>query len=282
MSWGVMRWRTAVALFGVGLWAGAAGALQGGPAAVQGPPFSEFDASAALEYSQGVIGQAVGDYALVDRRGEPVRLSQFRGRPLVVSLIYTSCYHTCPTLTRQLARVVAVAREALGEDSFTVVTIGFDAPTDSPGRMRVFARERGVDDPGWFFLSADAPTIEALAKDLGFVYFRSPKGFDHLTQTTVLDAQGRVYRQVYGEMLDPPALVEPLKELVFGAGSGTHTVAGWIKGVRLFCTIYDPSTGRYRFDYSIFMAALAGTLSLGGIAVFLIRAWRESEPPDSS
>lgn len=277
-----MCWRAATALVGAGLWVGSASALQGGPSAVQVPSFSEFDASAALQYSQGVIGQPVGDYAFVNRRGEPVRLSEFRGRPLVVSLIYTSCYHTCPTLTRQLARVVDVAREALGEDSFTVVTIGFDAPTDSPERMRVFARERGVDQPNWFFLSTDPPTIEALARDLGFIYFRSPRGFDHLTQTTVLDAQGRVYRQVYGEMLDPPVLVEPLKELVFGTGTDTHTVSGWIQGVRLFCTIYDPSTGRYRFDYSIFMALLAGALSLGGIAVFLVRAWRVSEPPDSA
>jgi protein SCO1/2 len=276
-----MCWRTAIALVGSSLWGGAAPALQGRPAAVQVPPFSEFDATAALEYSQGVMGQTVGDYAFVNRRGEPVRLSEFRGRPLVVSLIYTSCYHTCPALTRQLARVVDIAREALGGDSFTVLSIGFDAPTDSPERMRMFARERGVGQAHWFFLSADAPSIEALAKDLGFIYFRSPKGFDHLTQTTVLDAQGRVYRQVYGEMIDPPALVEPLKELVFGAGTDTHTVSGWIKGVRLFCTIYDPSTGRYRFDYSIFMALLAGTLSLGGIAVFLVRAWRESKPPDS-
>jgi protein SCO1/2 len=49
--------------------------------------------------------------------------------------------------------------------------------------------------------------------------------------------------------------------------------------VRLFCTIYDPSTGRYRFDYSIFVAMIIGILCLASIAIFIVRAWRQSSTP---
>lgn len=237
---------------------------------------------AAIQVSQAAIGNKVGDYEFRNRWGKSVKLSDFHGKPLVISLIYTSCYHTCPMITKQLTRVVEIAYEALGEESFAVATIGFDTPMDTPERMRMYAKARGIDDPGWSFLSADAETIDDLVRDLGFTYFRSPKGFDHLAQTSVLDAEGRVYRQVYGEILNSPNFVEPLKELVFGLAADPSTVSGWLNGIRLFCTIYDPSSDRYRFDYSIFVALIVGTLSLGSVGVFIARAWRQSKPPNSA
>ena len=236
----------------------------------------DFDEKAALAYSQDAIGRELGHYRLMDRQGNAFALEKLRGQPLLVSLIYTSCYHTCPALTHHLAQNVEIAREALGHDSFNIVTVGFDTPVDTPQRMRTFARERGIDDPRWHFLSTDPQTMERLVKDLGFIYFASPKGFDHLAQTTVVDADGVVYRQVYGADFPAPMLVEPLKELVFGRRAEASSLSGWINGVRLFCTIYDPSSGRYKFDYSLFIGIAIGLLCLGAVAVFLIRAWRQS------
>lgn len=259
------------------------GLAHAGPSDTKAP--QHLDEESALSVSQAALGQTVGGHRFVDGRGRTVRLGEFRGRPMVVSLIYTSCYHTCPMLTSHLARVVRVAQGALGKDSFSVVTIGFDTEFDTPARMRAFARERGIEIEGWRFLSTDPQTIRDLTRELGFVYFRSPKGFDHLAQTTVLDAQGRVYRQVYGENFEPPSLVEPLKQLVFGTRAKATSVSGWINGVRLFCTIYDPSSGVYRFDYSLFIGITIGFLSLTGVAVFIVRSWRNSRssgPPASA
>ena len=233
----------------------------------------------ALAYSQAALGRELSDMDFTDIDHRPVRLGSMRGRPLVISMIYTSCYHVCPTLTANLASVVEIAREALGEDSFNVVTIGFDTAFDTPERMRSFAHGRGITDPRWSFLSAEPAVIDALSAELGFIYFASAKGFDHLAQTTVVDAEGRVYRQIYGADIDAPALVEPIKELVFGNRTAQPILSGWIDGIRLFCTIYDPNTGRYRFDYSVFLAAGIGLLSLGAVAYFLISAWRGRKDP---
>lgn len=236
---------------------------------------ASWDRAEALAYSQGALGRRVsGDYVLTRADGGRIRLQELRGEPLILSLIYTSCYHVCPMLTSSLARVVKVAREALGADSFSVVTVGFDSVNDTPERMRSFARARGISDPDWLFLSADQATVAALARDLGFIYFASPKGFDHLAQTTIVDADGRVYRQVYGADIEPPALVEPLKELVFGERRTDSGFGSWINGIKLFCTVYDPSSGRYRFDYSVFISGFVGLLSLGAIAYFIVVSWR--------
>jgi protein SCO1 len=235
---------------------------------------ADFDNAAALKISQGVIGHAVGDYRFTDGQGQTVKLADYRGKPLVVSLVYTSCYHVCPTTTRYLHQMVSVAQQALGADSFAVITIGFDVPNDTPQAMRDFARRQDVDLPQWRFLSTDAASIERLTKDLGFIYFASPKGFDHLTQATLIDPQGKVYRQVYGDNFETPLLVEPLKELVSGVQSQHPGLAGISNRIRLFCTVYDPATQSYRTDYSLFVGMAIGALILTLVVVFLVREVR--------
>jgi protein SCO1/2 len=237
---------------------------------------ADYDEKAALAQSQAAVGQTVGDYIFLDGSGKQVALESLRGKPLVISLIYTSCYHICPTVTTNLEKTVSIAREALGDDSFSVLTIGFDTRNDTPDRMRLFAKQRNIDINNWHFVSASAETMERLASDVGFSYFPSAKGYDHMIQATLVDAEGKVYRQIYGMSPEPPALVEPLKEILYGKQVAATPVEGWLNNIKLFCTVYDPATGRYHFDYSIFIALGLGTLMLGGTAWFIITAWRKA------
>ena len=237
-------------------------------------PAQQFDQAQALAISRAAVGNLVGPHQFRERDGSEVSLTSLRGRPLVLSLVFTSCYGSCSILTRRLAQGVEVARDALGSGAFHVVSIGFDTANDSPARMASFAQQHGVDDENWRFLSADETTIAKLIDEIGFGFVASPRGFDHVAQTTIIDAQGRVYRQVYGDSFPTPALVEPLKELVLGTAAKATTLDGWIAGVRLLCTIYDSSTDRYHFDYSIFVGGFVGLFCLGAVALFIVRSWR--------
>ena len=138
---------------------------------------SPLDERKALAFSQSVIGKPIGDYMLVDRDGQPVRLSRYRGKPLLVSFIYTGCFQICPTTTKFLAKAVAAAAtDALGEGSFNVVSIGFNLPFDTPSAMRTFAKQQGVTAKNWEFLSPDPATLEALTQDFGFLYYAHAQG----------------------------------------------------------------------------------------------------------
>jgi protein SCO1 len=233
------------------------------------------DERAALAASQSVIARSLGDYRFVDANGRPFTLSDLRGKPIVLSLVYTSCYEVCSGLTLHLREVVDVARKAVGADSFTVLSVGFDTANDTPERMRLYAAERRAERPGWYFASTDAATIERLARDVGFTYLPSTKGFDHITQTTIIDGAGRVMLQVYGQDFGAPLLVEPLKRLLRGENIARGTLGGLVESVRLFCTIYDPASGRYRFDYALVVEVVAGILALGMVAVAIGRASRD-------
>ncbi|MFO0996983.1 MAG: SCO family protein [Alphaproteobacteria bacterium] len=241
---------------------------------------SVIDEANALSVSRAALGRPVGDYRFRDTSLSEVTLSDFRGRPLVVTMIYTSCTHTCPLIVQTLQRAVEAARSTLGTESFVVLTVGFDTRADTPERMRAYAQTRGIEPTSqWRFLSADAGTIDALARDLGFVFAASPKGFDHLAQTTIIDADGVVYRQVYGTDFDPPRLIEPLKDLLYGRRSEASSLSGLINRIRFICTIYDPAADRYRFSYAIFLGFAIGIASLGAVGFVLVRGWLRARHP---
>jgi len=230
---------------------------------------SALQSDAALKLSQAAIGRTVGEYTLLGTDGRPVSLSSYRGKPLLVNFIYTGCFQVCPTTTRRLRRAVEAAQRALGPESFHVASIGFNLPFDSPDALRAFARQQGVLTPGWDFLSPDPATLKALADDLGFSYTPSPRGFDHILQITVLDAQGRVYRHIYGDDFALPQLVEPLKQLITGAPQ--YGVGGFLDRVRLLCTAYDPASGTYRFRSSVLFELAGGLIGLSATAWFFLR-----------
>lgn len=237
---------------------------------------TNYDRSDALDVSQAAIGRQLGEYRLRSIDGQAFELSGLQGRPLIISMIYTSCHHVCPLITKNLADTVDVAREALGDEAFSVVSIGFDWKVDTPDRMRQYAIQQGVQNSNWHFLASDADSVSALSEALGFQFVASAKGFDHLAQTTIVDATGTVYRQVYGVDIDTQSLVEPLKQLVFNTPSQAGLVEHWLDTFKLFCTVYDPSSDRYRFDYSILMTIFVGLISLGALAAFIVREWRHA------
>jgi len=234
------------------------------------------DPDRSLEVSQQAIGRTVGNHRLIASTGETVVLNDLRGKALVISLVYTSCTHVCPMITQRLRKSVEEARRMMGPDRFTVVTVGFDARNDTPMRMAAYARAQGVDLPNWKFFSGDNATISALAKDLGFTYVASGGGYLHISQITIVDRDGRIYRQVYGDDFPIQVFMEPLKEAVYGTVGTFLRLDGLIDRVRFLCTVYDPNQGRYRISYSIAMAFLTGIISLGATAVVISRAWLNS------
>lgn len=211
-----------------------------------------FDEKDALRISQAAIGNQLGDYTLLDRSGRKIRLSDYRGKPLVISMIYTHCPFVCATTTRSLSALKA-SQDALGADNFGVLTVGFDTENDTPEAMADFAKRMGVNLPKWEFVSADPETIRKLSRDLGFVYVPTEEGgFNHTTQTTFVNAQGKVYRQIYGDEFDNLTLLEPLREMIYNIKTAEPGLAGFSNRVKLFCTIYDSKSGSYKVSYTYF------------------------------
>jgi protein SCO1/2 len=145
-------------------------------------PALAFDEKLALKESQAAIGRQVPDYRFIDSANREVRLSELRGKPLVVNFVYTGCFQVCPATTAFLAAAVKAAERALGPGTFRVATIGFNLPADDPAAMRTFQKKFAVASPNWLFLTPEASALASLTRDLGFRYEPTAAGFDHLLQ----------------------------------------------------------------------------------------------------
>jgi protein SCO1/2 len=223
------------------------------------------DEKAAVQLSQGVVGQPVDDHVLLDRQGRPTPLSRYRGKPLLVSFIYTGCFQVCPTTTRNLQKAVEGTVAVLGPERFNIVTIGFNQPFDSPEAMRSFARQYGIYLPNWEFLSPAPAIVGELTRNFGFSYIPTAAGFDHINQVTLVDAQGKIARQVYGEKFTAESLVEPLKAMITGAPipPQANVLEEIFDRIRILCSVYDPVTGKYRTNYAVYF-------EIAGLLTFLI------------
>ena len=248
------------------------------PATLLNPELTltSLDEKTAFELSQSVIGKNVENFALLDRQGNPVELKRFRGKPLLVSFVYTACFQVCPTTTRNLQKAVEETVSVMGPERFNIITIGFNQPFDSPQAMKDFAKRYGLDLPNWEFLSPAQTIVNDVTRSFGFSFVATPAGFDHLNQITMVDAEGVIVRQVYGEKFTPKDLAEPLKLLITGSAipPEANTITELMERVRILCSVYDPVTGRYRTNYSVYFMA-AGFVTFLIFLGFLVRQmWR--------
>ena len=124
------------------------------------------------------------------------------------------------------------------------------------------------------FESLQQEEIRLLA-DLGFSYRAAAGGFDHPTQTTIVDRNGKVYRHVYGEAFPLRMFMEPMKDVVYGT-STPFTLTGIVDRIKFICTSYDPGAGRYRIDYGLVFGSVLAAISLLAMGGLLLREWRRA------
>jgi protein SCO1 len=235
------------------------------------------DEREALRAGEAAIGRTVPDITLQDREGRPVRLADYRGKPLLVSFIYTGCFQVCPTQTRALHEAVKGLDAMLGAHQFNVVSIGFNQPFDSAEAMRSFARQHRIDEPNWEFLSPPRERVDALTNAFGFSFVATPAGFDHVLGVSVVAPDGRIHAQVYGDRLRADQLGVPLRQLILGAPPPTQasTLATLVERVRILCTVYDPDTGEYRYDYKLIFELIGGALFFSSVLIYGLLEWRD-------
>lgn len=262
-------------------WLSALALLTSAPSAAQDALTAEaaqafgLDQAQAIRVSQAAVGVTPGNYQLRNREDVAIPLSRFRGKPLLVNFIYTGCFRVCPTSSRALKRAVDAMRDRFGHDQFNVVSIGFNQPTDSPMALREFAAQQRIVDPNWEFLSPREDDVAALARDFGFSFVATPIGFDHTLQVSILDSAGRITTQVYGDAFAADSLGEPLKRLLAGTlVTQTTSFADLVDKVRILCSVYDPTTGKYRVNYAMYLEIAGGLTFILAMLAFAISEWR--------
>lgn len=137
----------------------------------------------------------VPDAELVAQDGRPFRAASLEGEVWVADFFFTSCRTICPRLTSQL-RNLGRRHEGLHLVSFSV-----DPATDTPERLRDYARRFEADLDLWTFVTGEPAVVrEAIVKGFKLHYgdprpledAEDPDAYDiaHSTYFALVDREG--------------------------------------------------------------------------------------------
>ncbi len=168
--------------------------------------------SAEDVHDDAAAASSLTDTRLVDQNGKTMSLAAFKGKPLVVDFIYTSCPGPCLMETAKLTNVASGLGAALGW-KVAIISITVDPEHDGPAQLHEYAQQQGADKKGWYFLTGSAADVDrALA---GFKMFRE-KGPDgsvgHLVDMILVGPDGREVREYDGQIVKPKQIVDDVRK----------------------------------------------------------------------
>lgn len=141
---------------------------------------------------------------LTERDGSKFEIEEHRGEAMLVSFFFTKCPSVCREQNSQLAQI----QEAyLGED-LTLLSITCDPKTDTPVKLREYAKIFKADPERWLFLTGDFEKIKSYSIDV----FQTALGENtHGTNLMLVDKWGR-FRDRF-DWQDPGELIRLRKVL---------------------------------------------------------------------
>jgi protein SCO1/2 len=145
------------------------------------------------------IGQAVPDFTLTDQARHPVTLSEFRGKVVAITFIYTSCTlpQFCFRLANQFGAIHKRFTDRMGRD-LILITVTFDPVRDQPERLAEYASQWKANPATWHFLTGAVPDVARVCGLFGVDFFPDEGLMDHSSHTAVIDRQGRLVANIEG------------------------------------------------------------------------------------
>lgn len=152
-------------------------------------------------------------FDLPDERGKTVRLSEMRGKPVVVTFMYTTCRDTCPLTAAQIRG----ALDQLGHD-VPVVAVSVDPAHDTPAAARRYIAKQQLDGRMRWVLG-DSGALQRIWRAYG-VQPQSASA-EHSASTVLLDAAGRQRVGFATDQLTSSALAHDIAALEREPTSGS-------------------------------------------------------------
>ena len=170
----------------------------------------EQDLLAKEKYVQ-IVDTAAPDFTLRNDRGETARLSDLRGKVVVLWFVYEGCTDTCPLHSEALAGVQAMVNRTPMRDAVEFVTITTDPANDLPDSFAGYGAAHGLDPANWTMLTSGPDALKVtrdLAQYYGLKFTQQGDGYQlHGVVTHLIDKSGRLRARYHGLMFDPTHLL---------------------------------------------------------------------------
>ena len=151
--------------------------------------WSVFDTKSEVPVSKSAA-VSVPDFSLTTQQGEPLTLSDMKGKIWVADFIFTNCPTICPAMTQEMARL----QSEFVADPVYFVSFSVDPERDTSNVLSRYATAYGADERRWHFLTGDKTHIYQLAEE-GFSLAAGHNGTEilHSTRFALITPDGNVY-----------------------------------------------------------------------------------------
>ena len=150
-------------------------------------------------------GAMAPPFALHDQDGKAVSLDAYRGRPFVVTFVYSTCEDTCPALVDQV-------RGALDDTGLSIpmLAVSVDPANDTEARAKKFLNERRMTGRARFLLGSRAQLAPVWK---GYGVQPQTGSLEHSATVVLVDASGRQRVGFPYDQLTPESLAHDLRRL---------------------------------------------------------------------
>jgi cytochrome oxidase Cu insertion factor (SCO1/SenC/PrrC family) len=138
-----------------------------------------------------------------DDLGKELKLSELRGRRVILTMAYASCHYICPMTLDGLLRMQH-ALDARGERA-SIIVVGYDPQNDKPSDWHHYRIDHRLGRANWHFLSGSEDVTRDLAWQLGFGFWKYDEHVMHESRVVVFGADGNVQVALTTPTADWPA-----------------------------------------------------------------------------
>lgn len=148
------------------------------------------------------------DVDLVGHDGEPRSWKDFQGKPLVITMIYSTCTTACPLIVQEVKKIL----EAANAEDQQVLLVSMDAERDTPEALTEMKKRHHLGD-NWTLVRPSESDVREIASALGIRYRKLPSGdFNHSQVISLLDADGLIAARAEGLGPQRDDVVEAVKK----------------------------------------------------------------------
>jgi cytochrome oxidase Cu insertion factor (SCO1/SenC/PrrC family) len=187
------KFRAALALAAVAMLSVLTGCSSGSAASSPSAGSQAMANTAGMNNPNLDLGSSLGmkqapDVSLVNQFGQPMSLSQFRGKVVMLSFEDSQCTTVCPLTTQAMLE----AKQLLGAAGGQVQLLGVDANPDatSVADVLAYSRAHGMVNQ-WDFLTGARSQLKAIWGAYGIAVQIEAGQIDHTPALYVIDQQGR-------------------------------------------------------------------------------------------
>jgi protein SCO1/2 len=145
-------------------------------------------------------------YPFTNDRSETVHLSEWRGKPLILTMEHSNCRFQCSIIFSKLKAIQALADQRNLKIDFMIISL--DPKNDTPEAWRQYRISREVDRSNWHLLTGSEATTKVIADMLGIKYWFMEEHVFHDFKIVRLNANGEIEKTItdYGD--EPDSLLQ--------------------------------------------------------------------------